>query len=111
MEEVKEEKVKVITLCGSLKFKETFMKVAEELEFRGNCVLSVVYPTKMDKDDYTKEEMHLMDKMHKERIKLADAIYVINVDGYIGSSTKKKIEFAKELGKEIIYHEKEKDNV
>lgn len=42
--------------------------------------------------------------MHKERIKLADAILVVNVDGYIGSSTSKEIEFAKSLNKEIIYY-------
>ncbi len=46
----------------------------------------------------------MLDKMHKERIKLADAILVVNVNGYIGSSTSKEIEFAKSLNKEIIYY-------
>ena len=43
--------------------------------------------------------------MHKEKIKISDAIYVINIGGYIGSSTKSEIEFAEKLGKEIIYYE------
>lgn len=43
-------------------------------------------------------------KMHKEKIKLADAILVVNVDGYIGSSTKSEIEFAESLNKEILYY-------
>lgn len=46
----------------------------------------------------------MLDKMHKERIKLADAILVVNVDGYIGNSTSKEIDFAKALNKEIIYY-------
>ena len=46
----------------------------------------------------------MLDKMHKERIKLADAILVVNVDGYIGNSTSKEIEFAKALNKEIMYY-------
>jgi len=46
----------------------------------------------------------MLDKMHKERIKLADTILVVNVDDYIGVSTSKEIEFAKSLGKEVIYY-------
>ena len=53
---------------------------------------------------YTDEEANMLDKMHKEKIKLSDAILVVNVDNYIGSSTKSEIEFAKSLGKEIIYY-------
>ena len=46
----------------------------------------------------------MLDKMHKERIKMSDAILVVNVDDYIGNSMKKEIEFAKSLNKEIIYY-------
>lgn len=67
-------------------------------------MLSPIYPTKPNKDDYTEEEIIMLDKMHKERIKLSDAILVVNVDNYIGSSTRSEIEFAKSLGKEIIYY-------
>ena len=42
--------------------------------------------------------------MHKEKIKLSNAILVVNVDGYIGESTKSEIEYAKALDKEIIYY-------
>ena len=45
-----------------------------------------------------------LNKMHQEKIKISDAIFVVNIDGYIGNSTKKEIEFAKSLGKEIIYY-------
>ena len=48
----------------------------------------------------------ILDDMHKRKIDMADAIYVINVGGYIGNSTKSEIEYAKEHGKEIEYLEK-----
>lgn len=67
-------------------------------------VSSNLYPTRSNKDDFTGEEALMLDKMHKERIKLADAILVVNVEGYIGNSTNKEIEYAKSLDKEIIYY-------
>lgn len=96
--------MKIITVCGSLKFKEEMMKIAEEMELEGNCVLTPIYPTNPDKDAYTEEEANMLDNMHKEKIKLADAILVINVDDYIGSSTKSEIEYAISLNKEILYY-------
>lgn len=96
--------MKIITVCGSLKFKDEIMKITEKTALRGNCMLSIVYSTNPDKDAYTDEENGILEKMHKERIKLSDAILVVNVDNYIGSSTKSEIEFAKALNKEIIYY-------
>lgn len=96
--------MKIITICGSLKFQKEMIEIAEEMELKGNCVLSVIYPTKEDKDAYTEEEHLMLDKMHKEKIKLSDAILVVNVGGYIGESTKNEIEFAKSLNKEILYY-------
>ena len=75
------------------------------MELQGNCMLVPIYnPSKSSKDDFTEEETLTLEKIHKERIKLADAILVVNVDGYIGNSTKNEIEFAKSLDKEIIYY-------
>ena len=96
--------MKVITVCGSLRFKKEMMEISEKMELQGNCMLTPIYPTKDDKDAYTDEEVIMLDKMHKEKIKLSDAILVVNVNNYIGSSTRSEIEFAKELGKEILYY-------
>ncbi len=96
--------MKVITICGSLRFKNEMIEVAEMLELQENCVLAPIYPTNPDKDAYTDEEVDILDKMHKEKIKLSDAILVVNVDNYIGGSTKSEIEYAKKLNKEIIYY-------
>lgn len=96
--------MKVITVCGSLKFMKEIAEITEKMNLQGNCMLSIVYPAKSDKDGYTDEEIAMMKKMHKERIRLSDAILVVNVDNYIGSSTRNEMEFAKSLNKEIIYY-------
>ena len=95
--------MKIITICGSFKFKKEMMKISEELELMGNCVLTPIYPTK-EMNDYKKEEILTFNKMHKEKIKMSDAIFVVNIGNYIGNSTKSEIEFAKALGKEILYY-------
>lgn len=96
--------MKIITVCGSLRFQKQMMEISEKMELQGNCVLTPIYNTNPDKDAYTEEEVLMLDKMHKEKIKLSDAILVVNVNNYIGKSTKDEIEFAKSLNKEIIYY-------
>ena len=103
--------MKIITVCGSLKFVNEMMEITEKMELEGNCMLVPIYnPSKTSKDDFTEEEALMLDKMHKERIKLSDAILVVNVNDYIGSSTKSEIEFAKSLNKAIIYYTDIVDN-
>ena len=96
--------MKIITVCGSLKFRDEIMKITEEMTLQGNCMLSIVYPTNSDIAVYTREERELLCKMHKERIRISDAILVVDNDHYIGSSTQGEIELARALGKEIIYY-------
>ncbi|MDR2834399.1 MAG: hypothetical protein LBV67_11855 [Streptococcaceae bacterium] len=93
-------KAKVITICGSLKFTKEMQQVSEQLELAGNCVLSVIYPTKTN---YTQEEIALFDQLHRQKIFMSDAIFVVNVNGYIGESTRNEIEFAKSLNKEVQF--------
>lgn len=97
--------MKVITMCGSLKFESDFRYWSEKLELEGNCVLSVIYPTMEDKDAYTPEQHDMLDVAHKKKIDMSDAIFVINKNGYIGSSTKSEIEYARAKGKEILFLE------
>ena len=96
--------MRVVTICGSLRFKEIMMKEAIRLELLGNVVLTSVYPLK-NGVSYKGEEIEIFNKMHKEKIKLSDEIFVINKDGYIGDATKSEIEFAKLLDKTITYYE------
>ena len=96
--------MKIITVCGSYKFKKEMIEITEEMTLKGNCMLTPNELAKSNKEDYTPEEVLMIDKMHKEKIKLSDAILVVNVNNYIGSSTKSEIEFAKSLDKEVIYY-------
>lgn len=97
--------MKIITVCGSLKFYKEMMEITEKMELKRNCMLVPIYnPNKISKDDYTEEEILILGQMHKERIKLSDAILVVNINNYIGSGTKSEIEYAKKLNKEIIYY-------
>jgi len=96
--------MKVITICGSLKFKGEMIKIAGQMELAGNVILIPIFPVNDDKYAFTEEELTMLGKMHKEKIKLSEAILVVNVSGYIGNSTKSEIEFAKSLNKEIIYY-------
>ncbi len=96
--------MKVVTICGSFKFKKEMVEIAELMTLKGNCILMPNDLTKTEKDSYTEAEISIIDKMHKEKIKLSDAILVVNVNNYIGNSTKSEIEYAKSLEKEIIYY-------
>ena len=99
-------KYKVITLCGSTRFKEAFLKVQKELTLRGNIVISVgLFGHSGDDEVWTEGTKEMLDDMHKRKIDMADEIFVINVDGYIGESTKSEIEYAKSLGKKVNYLE------
>lgn len=96
--------MKIITVCGSFKFKDEIMKVAMKMEVAGNVVLTPIFPIDVNKDYFTEEQLIMLGKMHKEKIKLSDSILVVNVNNYIGDSTKSEIEFAKSLNKEIIFY-------
>lgn len=104
---------KVITLCGSTRFKNEFMEVQKRLTLEGNIVISVglfghsgdneVWEN-MDEGTLTRTK-EMLDDMHKRKIDMADEIFVINVGGYIGSSTQSEIEYAKANGKTVRYLE------
>ena len=97
-------KYKVITLCGSTRFKEQFLEAQKQLTLEGNIVISVgLFGHSGDDEVWADGVKKLLDDMHKRKIDMADAIYVINPDGYIGESTRSVIEYARRNGKEILY--------
>jgi len=99
-------KYRVITLCGSTRFKKQFLEAQKRLTLEGNIVISVgLFGHSGDNEVWTEGTKEMLDDMHKRKIDMADAIYVINVGGYIGSSTQSEIEYAKSIGKEVIYLE------
>ena len=99
-------KYPVITLCGSTCFKEQFMAVQKKLTLEGNIVISVgLFGHSGDEEVWTPGMKEMLDNMHKRKIDMADAIYVINVGGYIGESTRSEIEYALKNGKKVYYLE------
>lgn len=106
-------KYKIITLCGSTRFKNEFMEAQKRLTLDGNIVISVglfghsgdneVWEN-MDEGTLTKTK-EMLDDMHKRKIDLADEIFVINVGGYIGSSTRSENDYAVAAGKPVHYLE------
>jgi hypothetical protein len=96
------ENYKVITLCGSTKFKDQFMEVQKKLTLEGNIVISVGCFGHAG-DIFSDEQKLMLDDMHKRKIDMADEIFVINVGGYIGESTKSEIEYAKKHNKKVNY--------
>ena len=99
-------KYKVITLCGSTRFKEEFFAMQKKLTLEGNIVISVgLFGHSGDDEVWTEGTKEMLDDMHKRKIDMADEIFVINKDHYIGSSTKSEIEYALALGKVVNYLE------
>lgn len=97
-------KRKVVAICGSVRFWDKMQEMQELLELEDGYVVIGVTPH-VKPSDFTPDEEDLLDELHREKIKMADAIFVVNVGGYIGKSTSSEIEFARSLGKEILYLE------
>lgn len=97
---------KIITLCGSTKFKEDFMKANAELTLQGNIVISVGVFGHSDcnyMERITDDIKIILDNIHKRKIDMSDEIFVINTNGYIGNSTKSEIEYALKHNKIVKY--------
>lgn len=93
--------MKIITLCGSTRFRDHFDLFNEHLTLQGNIVFSCGCWNHNIND----EQKQLLDLIHREKIRMSHTIFVINPGGYIGDSTKNEIAFAKQLGKEVLWME------
>jgi len=100
----------IVCICGSTQYWQEFQDAAEQEILKGNIVLSVGIPYRdgnptydshsPEGREYTKE---CLDYLHKRKIDLADEVLVLNVDGYIGDSTRSEIEYALKHNKPIRY--------
>lgn len=94
--------MKIITICGSLKYQNEMMSVAEKLALKGNCVLTPVYP--VSNNERTENQLKLLKEEHFKKIELSNEIMVVNVNNYIGDSTKLEIDYANKLNKKIAFY-------
>lgn len=100
----------VVCLCGSTRFKQQFEEQARELTLKGVIVLSVGFFTHADLGQHAEDALGVevkaeLDELHKRKIDLADCVLVLNVGGYVGSSTASEIAYAKQTGKPVIFLE------
>ena len=95
--------MKTVTLCGSMRFEKEMQAIALTLELdHGFNVLQPVYNSADRPIGET--EKAVLASAHYRKIELSDAIYVVDIGGYIGQSVKSEIEFAKSHGKVVLYH-------
>lgn len=100
----------IVVLCGSTRFKDAWYEEGRRLTHDGAIVLSVgdLDTSEANRhlnvaiDDDLKDRL---DVLHKRKIDLADSVLVLNVGGYIGSSTRSEIEYAEKAGKPVRYLE------
>lgn len=104
-------KTKIVCFCGSTKFAQTFMIERWKLEKKGIITLGInILP-----NGYFEGENHhgaeqegvkeILDELHKRKIDICDEVIILNVDGYIGESTRSELEYAKSINKSIKYLE------
>lgn len=105
-------KYKIITLCGSTKFKSEFLEVQKQLTLKGYIVISVgLFGHSGDGEALEPETKRMLDDMHKCKIDMADAIFVIDVDGYVGESTLSEIIYAECNNKDVYYYSKNQNRL
>lgn len=119
MSDIRPERPSIVCLCGSTRFYDAFQRANYEETMAGKIVLSVGFyrPALAELETGPRHEYHgenigctpeqkeLLDELHKRKIDLADEVFVLNVGGYIGNSTRSEIEYAAALGKPIRYLE------
>ena len=93
----------IITICGSLKFQQKMIHIAQKMTFLGYCVITPVFPISQN-SNYTPEQIQKLKNAHLQKIDVSDAILVVNVNDYIGDSTRLEIEYAKQHNKQVLYY-------
>lgn len=93
-----------ITICGSTRFKDKILEVAEGLTLDGHIVFM---PTVFRHDDpnLTTEMRIRLENQYREMITKSDAIFVVNVDKYIGEATYSMLDWATRMKKEVYFLE------
>jgi len=93
----------IICLCGSTRFPEAFINAQKEETLKGKIVLSVGLFGHQENIDMNGPIKKMLDELHLKKIELADEVLILNVNGYIGESTKKELHYAISLNKQIIF--------
>ncbi len=100
-------KTKIICYCGSLRFKKQFEQAEFYSVIRGEiALLPCCMYVDIEREHGAGSAYKLKaDELHKRKIDICDEVHVLNVDGYIGNSTRSEIEYAESIGKPVTYLE------
>ena len=93
----------IITICGSSRFKDAILESARQLTLQGHIVLAPFVFHHAENQELNIETKIRLDNLHKEKINMSDAIFVVNVDGYIGESTYSEIDWANRMKKQVFF--------
>jgi len=97
-------KPKIICICGSTRFKDEFIQAQKDITMKGEIFLTVgFFGHSGDAIVWTDNLKQMLDELHFRKIDLCDEIFIVNVDGYIGESTRNEINYAESLSKPIKY--------
>jgi hypothetical protein len=95
----------IVCLCGSTRLRTAFEEANRRETLSGHIVLSVGVFGRCDPEPISPEVKTQLDALHLTKIDMAEDIVVINVNGYIGESTRREIRYARQRGKKIRYFE------
>ena len=96
----------IVCLCGSTKFKQAFEEAAERETCAGRIVLSVGFFAGAMTDAERRSKLtptlkQQLDELHLRKIDLADEVLVLNVNYYLGLSTRREVWYARQKQKVI----------
>ncbi len=101
-------KREIITLSGSTRFRDQFKEIERKLTLEGKIILPPAFYGKAEGIEYSPDMAKILWDLHLDKIDMSDGIFVIDPGGYLGESTKKEIEYAKQKGKFVKYYSAEK---
>ncbi|MXG88208.1 hypothetical protein [Nocardioides flavescens] len=99
---------KVVTLCGSTRFQAEFAEASRRLTLEGWVVLGpglFVLPD-LDGYDWATDPDDLrgrLSRVHLQKVRMADEVYVVDPGGYVGESTRHEIAHAEAFGTPVRY--------
>ena len=104
----KSSRAKIIALCGDTRFKKQILEQQKRLTLEGNVVISDVFGHSCDDKVCEPDVKEIQSQPNLQKIDMADEIFVINIDGYIGEITQREIDYATRLSKLVRYLEHNK---
>lgn len=108
-EKVEAEKpIKVVTICGSTRFKDDIQRARERETLNGHMVLGPDVFLHEESEDIPpgwtiRVDREMLEELHLAKINVCDEVLVVNPNGYIGESTARQIMHARDIGRPVRY--------